>query len=102
MSGRTLNDAYVILDEGQNTTPEQMKMALTRLGFGSKMVVTGDLTQIDLANNQPSGLIDAIDTLNQVKGISVCRLTEKDVVRHPLVQLIVKAYDDKNRSNSAH
>lgn len=95
MRGRTLNDAFVILDEGQNTTPEQMKMALTRLGFGSKMVVTGDITQIDLAMGQKSGLIDAVQTLEQVKGLSICRLSEKDVVRHPLVQLIVRAYDER-------
>lgn len=97
MRGRTLNDAFVILDEGQNTTPEQMKMALTRLGFGSKMVVTGDITQIDLPNTQKSGLIDAIEILQDVAGVAVCRMTEKDVVRHPLVQQIVKAYDDKKK-----
>lgn len=97
MRGRTLNDAFVILDEGQNTTPEQMKMALTRLGFGSKMVVTGDITQIDLPVGHKSGLIEALDKLKNIKGISVCRLTEKDVVRHPLVQLIVKAYDEKKK-----
>jgi len=96
MRGRTLNDAFVILDEGQNTTPEQMKMALTRLGFGSQMVVTGDITQIDLPSGQKSGLIDAIATLEHVTGVSVCRLSEKDVVRHPLVQSIVKAYDEKS------
>lgn len=95
MRGRTLNDAFVILDEGQNTTPEQMKMALTRLGFGSKMVVTGDITQIDLPQGQKSGLIDAVQTLEHVKGLSICRLSEKDVVRHPLVQSIVKAYDER-------
>ncbi len=95
MRGRTLNDAFVILDEGQNTTPEQMKMALTRLGFGSKMVVTGDITQIDLPVGHKSGLIEALDKLKKVKGISICRLSDKDVVRHPLVQLIVKAYDEK-------
>ncbi len=95
MRGRTLNDAFVILDEGQNTTPEQMKMALTRLGINSKMVVTGDITQIDLPPQQKSGLIDAISILQNVSGLSVCKLTEKDVVRHPLVQLIVRAYDNK-------
>lgn len=100
MRGRTLNDAFVILDEGQNTTPEQMKMALTRLGFGSKMVVTGDITQIDLPSGHKSGLIDAIATLERVPGISVCRLTDKDVVRHPLVQSIVKAYDERNARSS--
>ena len=93
MRGRTLNDSFVILDEGQNTTPEQMKMALTRLGFGSKMVVTGDITQIDLHPGQRSGLIEATNLLHNVSGISICKLNEKDVVRHPLVQSIIKAYD---------
>ncbi|MCA9506959.1 MAG: PhoH family protein [Myxococcales bacterium] len=97
MRGRTLNDAFVILDEAQNTTPEQMKMALTRLGFGSKMVITGDITQIDLAVGQRSGLIEAISILENVSQIGICKLTEKDVVRHPLVQLIVKAYDKKDK-----
>lgn len=96
MRGRTLNDAFVILDEGQNTTPEQMKMALTRLGFGSKMVVTGDITQIDLQPGQKSGLVEAIKLLQNVSGVSICKLSEKDVVRHPLVQLIIKAYDEKS------
>lgn len=95
MRGRTLNDAFVILDEAQNTTCEQMKMALTRLGFGSKMVVTGDITQIDLGPGQKSGLIDAIAVLSDVKGVTICRLTEKDVVRHPLVQSIVRAYEGR-------
>lgn len=93
MRGRTLNDCFVILDEAQNTTPEQMKMALTRLGFGSKMVVTGDITQIDLPSGQKSGLIDAIAKLQGVEGLSICRLSDKDIVRHPLVQLIVRAYE---------
>jgi phosphate starvation-inducible PhoH-like protein len=97
MRGRTLNDAFVILDEGQNTTPEQMKMALTRLGFGSKMVITGDITQVDLAAHQRSGLIAAIEILKGVSGVSICRLSEKDVVRHPLVQSIIKAYDAAQR-----
>lgn len=97
MRGRTLNDAFVILDEAQNTTPEQMKMALTRLGFGSKMVVTGDITQIDLGHGQKSGLIEAINILQNVSQIGICKLTEKDVVRHPLVQLIVRAYDAKDK-----
>ena len=100
MRGRTLNDAFVILDEGQNTTPEQMKMALTRLGFGSKMVVTGDITQIDLGPGQKSGLIDAVTTPDKIAGVSVCRLSEKDVVRHPLVQSIVKAYDERSSRSS--
>lgn len=93
MRGRTLNDSFVILDEGQNTTPEQMKMALTRLGFGSKMVVTGDITQIDLPIGQKSGLIDAVTILDGIPGLSICQLTDKDIVRHPLVQLIVRAYN---------
>lgn len=96
MRGRTLNDAFVILDEAQNTTPEQMKMALTRLGFSSKMVVTGDITQIDLPYGQKSGLVEAMHLLKNLPGIAICHLTEKDVVRHPLVQLIVKAYDAKH------
>lgn len=95
MRGRTLNDAFVILDEAQNTTPEQMKMALTRLGFGSKMVVTGDVTQVDLHPGQRSGLIEALNLLQNVSGVSICKLSEKDVVRHPLVQVIIKAYDTK-------
>lgn len=96
MRGRTLNDSFVILDEGQNATPEQMKMALTRLGFGSKMVVTGDITQIDLPPLIKSGLVEAVDILGKVKGVSICYLSEKDVVRHPLVQSIVKAYEGKS------
>lgn len=101
MRGRTLNDAFVILDEAQNTTCEQMKMALTRLGFGSKMVVTGDITQMDLGSKQKSGLVDALEVLEKVKGVKVCRLTDRDVVRHPLVQSIVKAYDQKDSSSSS-
>jgi len=93
MRGRTLNDAFIILDEAQNTTREQMKMFLTRLGFGSKMVITGDITQIDLLPHQNSGLVDAIHILDGVDGIAVCRLTERDVVRHHLVQSVVRAYD---------
>lgn len=93
MRGRTLNDAYVILDEAQNTTIEQMKMFLTRLGFGSTAVVTGDLTQIDLPKHVPSGLRDAVKVLGDVKGISFTFFQSQDVVRHPLVARIVKAYD---------
>ncbi len=93
MRGRTLNDAFVILDEAQNTTHEQMKMFLTRLGFGSKAVVTGDITQIDLPAGRGSGLIDALRVVGQVEGVSVIRFDERDVVRHPLVQRIVKAYE---------
>ena len=93
MRGRTLNDAFVLLDEAQNTTPEQMKMFLTRMGVGSKVVVTGDVTQIDLPDKVRSGLIDALHVLRDVEGIAQVRLTEKDVVRHRLVQQIVKAYE---------
>lgn len=92
MRGRTLNDAVVVLDEAQNTTPEQMKMFLTRLGFGSKAVITGDITQIDLPDGKQSGLREALRVLDGVEGIAQCFLTEKDVVRHELVQRIVKAY----------
>ena len=92
MRGRTLNDSFIILDEAQNTTPEQMKMFLTRLGFGSKAVITGDITQIDLPGGKQSGLREALRVLDHVEGIAQCYLTEKDVVRHELVQRIVKAY----------
>lgn len=92
MRGRTLDNAFIILDEAQNTTPEQMKMFLTRLGFGSKAVVTGDITQTDLPKNKQSGLVQAIKILDSVKGIGYKELTEKDVVRHELVQRIIKAY----------
>lgn len=93
MRGRTLGNAFVILDEAQNTTPSQMKMVLTRLGFQSRMVVTGDTTQTDLAPSQPSGLAVAQKILEGVEGIAFCRLTAADVVRHPLVQRIVTAYE---------
>lgn len=93
MRGRTLNNAFVILDEAQNTTPSQMKMILTRLGFRSRMVVTGDLTQTDLPTNQTSGLAMAEKILRSVEGIAFCHLTKADVVRHPLVQRIVAAYE---------
>jgi len=93
MRGRTLNESFVILDEAQNTTVEQMKMFLTRIGFGSTAVVTGDVTQIDLPRGQQSGLRQAIEVLNEVKGISFIFFNPKDVVRHPLVQRIVQAYD---------
>lgn len=93
MRGRTLDDSFIILDEAQNTTPEQMKMFLTRMGVGSKVVVTGDVTQIDLPDKVRSGLIDALHVLRDVEGIAQVRLTEKDVVRHRLVQQIVKAYE---------
>ena len=93
MRGRTLNHAFVILDEAQNTTPEQMKMFLTRIGFGSKAVVTGDVSQVDLPRTQLSGLVDAERVLKRVNGIAITRLTSLDVVRHPLVARIVDAYD---------
>ena len=93
MRGRTLNDAFVILDEAQNTTPEQMKMFLTRLGFGSKAVVTGDITQIDLPAGQTSGVVQALKVLRGIDGVSIVHFTDRDVVRHPLVQRIVKAYE---------
>ena len=93
MRGRTLDDSFIILDEAQNTTKEQMKMFLTRLGFGSKIVITGDVTQIDLPADKTSGLKDALDVLSDVKDIAICRLTSADVVRHALVQQIINAYE---------
>ena len=99
MRGRTLNNAFVILDEAQNTTPEQMKMFLTRIGFGSKCVVTGDVSQIDLPKGQLSGLIEAEHILKRVKGIAHTRFTSADVVRHPLVARIVDAYDAARKSD---
>ena len=93
MRGRTLDDSFIILDEAQNTTPEQMKMFLTRLGFNSKMVVTGDITQIDLPSGKRSGLKRVLKILKNVDDISICRFTQKDVVRHRLVQEIIKAYE---------
>ncbi|MBN1335213.1 MAG: PhoH family protein [Deltaproteobacteria bacterium] len=93
MRGRTLNDAFVILDEGQNATSEQMKMFLTRIGNGTRAVVTGDITQVDLPRGQTSGLVEAIRILEHIEGLAVVRLTDADVVRHPLVAAIVKAYD---------
>lgn len=93
MRGRTLDDSFIILDEAQNTTKEQMKMFLTRLGFGSKVVITGDVTQIDLPSDKTSGLKDAMRVLEEVKDIAICRLTSADVVRHALVQEIINAYE---------
>lgn len=93
MRGRTLDNAYIILDEAQNTTPAQMKMFLTRIGFGSKAIITGDLSQKDLAPNIKSGLDEALHVLGKIDDIGICRLTSQDVVRHPLVQKIVSAYD---------
>jgi len=97
MRGRTLNDSFVILDEAQNTTSEQMKMLLTRLGFDSKAVITGDVTQIDLPIDKRSGLIEAIEILTGVEGIGFMEFTEHDIVRHPLVQSIIRAYDARGR-----
>jgi phosphate starvation-inducible PhoH-like protein len=93
MRGRTLDDSFIILDEAQNCTPEQMKMFLTRLGFGSKAVVTGDITQVDLPRGKASGLVKIQKILKGVEGISFCFLDEADVVRHPLVQRIIQAYE---------
>jgi phosphate starvation-inducible PhoH-like protein len=101
MRGRTLNDSFVILDEAQNTTSEQMKMFLTRLGFDSRAVITGDVTQIDLPNDKTSGLVEALNVLRGVEGIGVMRFTEEDVVRHPLVQQIVRAYDRWDRRDAS-
>jgi len=101
MRGRTLNDSFIILDEAQNSTPEQMKMVLTRQGFNSKMVVNGDITQIDLPDGRRSGLIQAIEVLKGVTGISFVQFDEKDVVRHSLVQRIVKAYEKYNQTVGA-
>ena len=97
MRGRTLNHAFIILDEAQNTTPEQMKMFLTRIGFGSKAVITGDITQIDLQRNQKSGLVDALNVLKDVRGIAFSQFTSADVVRHPLVARIVDAYETADK-----
>lgn len=98
MRGRTLDDSFIILDEAQNTTPEQMKMFLTRLGFNSKIVVTGDITQIDLADSHRSGLVEATKVLKNIDDVAVITLNEKDVVRHKLVQSIIKAYDRYNQN----
>ncbi|MFN6134118.1 MAG: PhoH family protein [Synechococcaceae cyanobacterium] len=97
MRGRTLQDAFVILDEAQNTTPAQMRMALTRLGENARMVVTGDITQIDLPPGQPSGLVEAAEVLAGVEGVAICRFGDADVVRHPLVQRLVQAYQRRDQ-----
>ena len=94
MRGRTLNNSFIILDEAQNSTKEQMKMFLTRLGQNSKAVITGDITQIDLPNAF-SGLVHVLPILSDIKGISICKFTDKDVMRHPLVKQIIKAYEKK-------
>ena len=101
MRGRTLNDSFVILDEAQNTTSEQMKMFLTRLGFGSKAVVTGDITQIDLPTGKASGLVEAMKIVSGVEGISFVHFDDRDVVRHKLVQSIVKAYEAHQSGNGS-
>ena len=100
MRGRTLDDSFIILDEAQNTSREQMKMFLTRMGFNSKVVITGDVTQIDLPADKTSGLKEAIRVLDQVEGIGICKLTDQDVVRHVMVQRIIKAYDDYYNKNT--
>ena len=100
MRGRTLDNAFIILDEAQNTTPAQMKMFLTRIGFGSKVVITGDATQKDLPAGATSGLDVAVKVVKNIEDISICNLTSKDVVRHPLVQRIVKAYEDFEKKTS--
>ena len=92
MRGRTLDDSFIILDEAQNTSREQMKMFLTRMGFGSKVVITGDITQIDLPGDKPSGLKEAMKGLKGVEGVGICHLTQDDVVRHVMVQRIIEAY----------
>jgi phosphate starvation-inducible PhoH-like protein len=102
MRGRTLNDSFVILDEAQNTTSEQMKMFLTRLGFGSKAVITGDITQIDLPPGRTSGLVEAMKVVSRIDGISFVYFDERDVVRHKLIQQIVKAYEAFSSNNGAH
>ncbi|MEW6679613.1 MAG: PhoH family protein, partial [bacterium] len=100
MRGRTLNDSFVILDEAQNTTSEQMKMFLTRLGFDSKAVITGDITQIDLSSEVTSGLVEIQEILKGVSGIGFSYLDKSDVVRHPLVSKIIKAYEEKSKVKS--
>ena len=102
MRGRTLNDSFVILDEAQNTTSEQMKMFLTRLGFGAKAVITGDVTQIDLPPGRTSGLVEAMKVVHAIDGISFIHFDERDVVRHKLVQQIVKAYEAFTNGHGHH
>jgi phosphate starvation-inducible PhoH-like protein len=101
MRGRTLNQSFIILDEAQNTTPEQMKMFLTRIGFGTKAVITGDVTQIDLQKHQKSGLVEVQKVLKDTKGIAMTHFLSADVVRHPLVQKIVNAYEEYELNNKA-
>ena len=99
MRGRTLYDAVVILDEAQNTTPQQIKMFLTRMGWNTKMIVTGDLTQIDLPPSQTSGLIQALDVLKNIDGLSIIRMNKRDIVRHKLVTRVVEAYEQFEQKN---
>jgi phosphate starvation-inducible protein PhoH and related proteins len=101
MRGRTLNQSFIILDEAQNTTPEQMKMFLTRIGFGTKAVITGDVTQIDLQRHQKSGLVEAQKILKDVKGIAMTHFLSQDVVRHPLVQKIINAYENYEQKTAS-
>ena len=98
MRGRTLNDSFIVLDEAQNTTPEQMKMFLTRMGFGSKAVITGDITQTDLPRGQKSGLRDALELVSGIRGIGTVQFSDQDVVRHPLVAALIRAYDQRDRA----
>jgi phosphate starvation-inducible PhoH-like protein len=98
MRGRTLNDSFIVLDEAQNTTPEQMKMFLTRMGFGSRAVITGDITQTDLPRGQKSGLRDALELVEGIRGIARVQFTDQDVVRHPLVAALIRAYDQRDRA----
>ena len=98
MRGRTLSDSFVILDEAQNTTVEQMKMFLTRMGNGSKVVVTGDITQTDLPEGKKSGLVNALSVLKDIEGIEIVKLSHKDVVRHPLVAAIIRAYEKSEKA----
>ena len=100
MRGRTLNDAVVILDEAQNTTPQQIRMFLTRMGWNTKMIITGDMTQIDLPRSQKSGLVEALEILNGVEGIDIVELNRKDIVRHKLVTRIVNAYEKLDKKNN--
>jgi phosphate starvation-inducible PhoH-like protein len=100
MRGRTLNDSFVVLDEAQNTTAEQMKMFLTRMGFGAKLVITGDPSQSDLPRGVRSGLREAVELVDEIRGIAICRFTDADVVRHPLVAAIIRAYDARDRART--
>ena len=100
MRGRTLQSSFIILDEAQNTTPSQMKMFLTRMGFDSKVIITGDITQTDLPRGERSGLRDALELVEGIRGIGVVEFTDADVVRHPLVAALIRAYDKRDRARS--